>query len=339
MNRRHFLMGLTGLAGCSRGKPRLNVFNWSDYIGPTTIPRFEFEHNCEVKYMVYESNEEMLAKVFGGNSGWDVVFPSNYYVEPMAASDLLAPLDRSKLANLANLEPWLQQPKWDPQVRWSVPYMTGAAGIAFDKRRQPTPTRWADLWDERYKGRITMLDDAAEVLGAALKMLGMPLNSSDPAQLDRAKVELIKQKQLVRAYLNAEARDQLVAGDLLAIQTWATTASQAIEAAPHLDFVYPAEGFSIYSDCAVILRESTQQELAHQFLDYLLRPRVAAAIVTHSKTASANREARKMLPPVLRDNAVLYPPQEVLDRGEWFTPVPPVAQRLRDRLWTEIKSG
>jgi spermidine/putrescine-binding protein len=217
--------------------------------------------------------------------------------------------------------------------------MTGAAGIAFDKRREPRPTRWADLWDERYRGRITMLDDAAEVLGAALKKLGLPLNSTDPDQLARAKTELVAQKKLVRAYLNAEARDQLVAGDLLAIQTWATTASQAIEAAPHLDFAYPAEGFSIYSDCAVILRESDRQELAHQFLDYLLRPRVAAAIVTQSKTASPNAEARKMLPTALRDNQVLYPPQEVLDRGEWFAPVPPAAQRLRDRLWTEIKSA
>lgn len=339
MRRRTFFLGLSGLAGCTRGKRRLNVFNWSDYIGPNTVPRFEFEFDCEVRYHVYESNEEMLAKVFSGNSGWDVVFPSNYYVGPMAQTQLLAKLNHSKLGNINNLDARLRNPVWDKDLEWSVPYVWGAAGIAYTTKHEPAPARWADLWHESFKGRITMLDDAAETLGAALKKLGLPLNTADPEHLGKAKDELIRQKPLVRAYLNAEARDQLVAGDLLACQTWATTASQAIEAAKHLAFVFPAEGFSVYSDCAVILRESNEQELAHQFINYLLRAPVAAAIVNHSKTATANGAARAMLAPVLRDNQVLYPPESVLERGEWFAPLPPGAQQLRDRMWTEIKSA
>ncbi len=335
-----FFMGLSGLAGCSgRRKKRLNVFNWSDYVGPNTIARFEYDHDAEVKYLVYESNEEMLAKVFSGNSGWDVVFPSNYYVQPMAESHLLAPLDRSLLTNLGNLAEAFRAPGWDPKLEWCVPYMWGAAGIAYNKRVSPPPKAWADLWDKRFGGRMTMLDDAAEALGAALKMLGLPLNSPDAGHLDRAKRELIRQKPLVRAYLNAEARDQLVAGDLLASQLWATTTSQAMEASNSLEFVFPEEGFSVYADCAVILRESDQHELAHQFLDYLLRANVAASIVQHSKTATVNEAGRLLLPPALGKNPVLYPPAGILSRGEWFAPLPPAAQRLRDRLWTEIKSA
>lgn len=335
-----FFLGLTGLAGCTgRRKPRLNVFNWSDYVAPTTIPRFEHDLNVDVNYQVYESNEEMLAKVFSGNSGWDVVFPSNYYVQPMAQSNLLAPLDHSKLHTLDNLDERTRKPVWDPALKWCVPYMWGAAGIAYNRKVTPAPRAWKDLWDPKFHGRMTMLDDAAEALGAALLELGLPLNSPEAEHLERAKSELIRQKPLVRAYLNAEARDQLVAGDLLASQLWATTAAQAMLNSQDLAFVFPEEGFSVYADCAVILRESEQQELAHRFLAYLLEPHIAKTIVEHSRTATCNGKGRELLPPVLRDNSVLYPPPETLARGQWFEPLPPAAQRLRDRMWTEIKSA
>jgi spermidine/putrescine transport system substrate-binding protein len=185
-----------------------------------------------------------------------------------------------------------------------------------------------------------MLDDPAEVLGACLKKLGHSLNSTDPAELRRAQREAIAQKPLVRAYLNAEVRDQLVAGDVLAAQLWATTSQQAVDAAPDaLAYAFPEEGFALYVDCAVVLRESPRQELAQRFLDYLLRPEVASAVVEATRTATANAAARARLPESVRENPVLYPPDEILARGEWFAPMPPAAQRLRDRLWTEIKSA
>jgi spermidine/putrescine transport system substrate-binding protein len=149
----------------------------------------------------------------------------------------------------------------------------------------------------------------------------------------------VAQKPLLRAYLNAEVRDQLVSGDVLAAQLWSTTAQQAIDAAPGLAFAYPAEGFPFYCDCAVILRESRRTRLAHQFLDYLLRPRVSAQIVEATKTATANRAAQDLLPEAVRTNPVLYPPAAVFERGEWPRTIPPAAQRLRDRIWTEIKSA
>jgi len=340
MNRRTFLMGAAGMASCSRGVPRLNVYNWSDYVAPDTISNFEHEFGVRVRYGTYEGNQEMIAKVMSGNSGWDVVFPSADFIQPMRGLGLLQPLNHAWLTNLDSLDPMFRRPPWDPQLEWNVPYMHGATGIVYQKRLTPEPKAWANMWDEKLRGKITMLDDPPEVLGAALKKLGFSLNSGDPEELRRAQKEAIAQKRLLRAYLNAEVRDQLVAGDVAAAQAWAVTAGQAIAAAPDkLAFALPTEGFPRYADTTSILRESGRSELAHRFINYLLRPAVAAAIVAATQTATANAGARKLLPVELRENPVLYPPAEVLARGEWFEPVSSAAQRLRDRLWTEIKSS
>ncbi|MBI4875127.1 MAG: spermidine/putrescine ABC transporter substrate-binding protein [Acidobacteria bacterium] len=339
MNRRAFVLALPALAGCGRrGRPRLNVFNWSNYVAPDTVPRFEAEAGVGVRYAVYESNEELLARVMSGNSGWDLVFPSNYIVEPLREMNLLARLRQDWLPNLDNLDPRFRAPEWDPGLAWSVPYMWGGCGILYNRRLDPPPARWADLWNARLRGRVTMLDDPGEVLGACLQKLGFPLNSTDPGQLDAARREALAQKPILRAYLNAEVRDQAVAGDVLAAQMWATTAQQAMDASRELAFAYPAEGFSLYADTAVVLRESRRPELAHRFIDYLLRPQVGAAIVTASRTATTNRAALELLPETVRNSPTLYPSPKTLRRGEWQRALPPAAQRLRDRLWTEIKS-
>ena len=340
MNRRYFLIASAGAAGCSRDRrPRLNVFNWSAYIAPDTVPKFETEFGVRVRYGIYESNEEMLARVMGGNSGWDIVFPTDYLVRPMLANGLLASIHRESLPNMAQLEPRFQQPEWDPELKWSVPYMVTAAGIAYNRKLGPPPRAWADLWDERLRGRMTMLDDPFDTIGACLKKLGLSVNSSAAAELQRASAEAIRQKPLLRAYLNAEVRDQLVSGDVLAAHMWNTTAQQAMDSSSEVGFVYPVEGYAVYPDCSVILRESKRQELAHQFINFLLRPDIAAANALAARTTTTNAGARKILPPAFRDNPTLYPNADVVARGEWARTVDPGTQRLRDRLWTEIKSA
>ena len=185
-----------------------------------------------------------------------------------------------------------------------------------------------------------MLDDPEDMLGACLKKLGLPFSATTSrASWLAPQREAIAQKPLLRAYLNAEVRDQLVAGDVLAAQLWSTTAQQAIDAAPQLAFVYPEEGFPLYCDCAVILRESRRSRLAHQFLDFLLRPAVSAQIVQATRTATANGAARDLLPESVRRTQSLYPAPEVFERGEWPRALDPASQRLRDRIWTEIKSA
>lgn len=340
MNRRLFLMGAAGAAGCSR-RPirRLNVYNWSFYIAPDTIANFERESGAWIRYLTFESAEEMLAKVAAGNSGWDIVFPSNSFLPPMRDQELLAPLDHALLPNLANLEDRFKDPPWDPGLRFSVPYMHGATGIVYNRAIAPPPAGWRDFWQDRYGRRVTMMDDSAEVFAACLKKLGHSINSTGAAELAAAERQAIAAKPLLRAFISAEVRDQVVAGDVLMAQIWAQMGRLACNERADLQYVHPAEGFALYADNVVILRESGRVELAHEFLNYLLRPEVSAAIAQAVTTATPNAAARRLLPARVREDPILYPPPEVLARGEWFQALPAAGQRLRDRIWTEIKSA
>lgn len=340
MNRRTFLLSGAAAAACARSGPRLNVYNWSDYVAPDTIANFERESGIRVRYGTYESFQEMLSKVMSGNSGWDVIFPSADHIVPMHDMGLLAEIRHDWLPNLDALDAAFRRPPWDPDLRYSVPYMHGTTGVIYQRTVTPAPRAWADLWDERFAGKITMLDDPAEVLGVCLKMLGYSVNSGDPGELKRAQQEATRQKHLLRAYLNVEVRDQLVAGDVAAGQAWAVTAAQAIEAADgRLAYSLPVEGFARYADNVAILRESSRAGAAHKFINYLLRGDVAANIVKATRSATVNAAALKLLPAAEQSNPVLYPSADVLARGEWFTPLSAQSQRLRDRLWTEIKSS
>jgi spermidine/putrescine transport system substrate-binding protein len=334
-----FLLGLPGLSGCLReSQPRLNVFNWSAYVAEDTIPNFEREFGVRVRYAVYEGMEEMLARVMTGNSGWDVVFPTNYVVGPMRDMGLLARLDPKRLPNAVNLAPEFRNPVWDPELAWSIPYMWTGTGIVHH-RSSVQVDGWNALWSREWKGRMTMLNDPVDVFAACLQKLGKSMNTNSEADLRLAAREALEQKKLLRAYLNAEVRDQLVAGDVLAAQLWSTTAQQAMDGSQNLSFVFPREGFALYIDSSVILKESKRKELAHEFLNYLLRPKVAADIAVQARTACANAEARALLPEEVRKNPTLFPPSEVMARGEWAGTPSLEIQRLRDRLWTEIKSS
>lgn len=332
--------GLAGSACRPKRRARLNVWNWSGYVGPDTIANFEQEFGVDVRYAVYESNEEMLSRVMSGNSGWDVVFPTSYLLAPMREMGLVKRLDRRALRNLDQLAPAFRAPRWDPQLEWSVPYMWNATGICCSTRViGPGGGSWDLLWGRQVFGRATMLDDPVDVFAACLTTLGYSVNTSDGKQIREARDLAIERKRALRAFLNAEVRDQLVSGDVLAAQLWSTTAQQAMDASASLEFVYPAEGFPLYPDLCVVLQESERGELAHKFIDYLLRPEVAAGVVAAARTACANGGARRLLSPEILRLPTLFPSDDTLARGEWVLPSPPAVQRLRDRYWTEIKTA
>ena len=323
MRRRHFFLALSGLAGCTpNNKPRLNVINYSDYIAKETLLNFEKEFNVQLRYSaVIEGSEETIAKTMSGNSGWDVVFPENRLVNPMQEMRLLAPLDAKKLPNLTSLAPRFQQPAWDKDLRWSLPYLWSNCGILCPTA-QPIES-WQDLWNPSFKGKVTMLDEPSEVFAACLKILGHSINTNSVEQLKQAQKLAIEQKQILRAYLNTEVRDQVASGDVTAAQLWQGSAQLTIDQAPQLHFVHPKEGYSLYCDCVAILAESRRKDLAHDFLNYLYRPNVAAA----------NSKASRASSPCTTGN------EQVLEKGEWFETSSAPTQRLRDRLWTEIKSA
>ena len=342
MNRRVFLMsaGASALAACTSGKTRrLNVMNWGDYVAPQTIAMFEKEFSVRVRYATYENNEELFGKIMSGNSGWDVVFPTHNRIEPLRSLGLIAPLDQKRLST-GNLFARFQNPLWDPSLDWSVPYMWTTSGIAYNRSKFPfEPTSWADLWRAETRGKMTMLDDVDDVFGAALAKLGFLYNSPNADELRKAQRELIAQKPLVRAYISTEARDQMVAGDVLIAETFATTAQLAIDGNAALSYVLPKEPYAAYCDCAVILKESKRGDLAHEFLNFMLRPAISAEIAQTIRTATPNEKAFQLLPAETQGSKTLYPDALVLARAEWPLTLPPEIVRLRDRLWTEAKSA
>ncbi len=343
ISRRLFLAApAVALAGCRRRSAagEVTIYCWSDYIAPDTVAGFERETRLRVGYETFESEEEMLAKILAGGSAWDVVFPGNSFVGPMARRGLLAAIDRQRLSNLDNLEARFLDPPWDPGIRHSVPYMWGISGIVYNRKAVGRElTAWADLWDPALQGKITMLDDPNEVLGACLKKLGYSLNSIDERQLQAARAEAVRQKPVLRAYINAEVKPQLIAGDVWAAQLWSGDAYQAIVENRDLKYCFPAEGFALFADSAVILAQSRHANAAYRWIDYLLRPEVSAAIARATMFSTPNAGARRLLDPSLRDNPDLYPPPERLRNAEWFAEIPSQGQLLRDRIWTEIKAA
>lgn len=349
MNRRTFLRAAAGACGfvsaCKRDtRKRLNVLNWGDYIDPAVLARFERDAQVRVRYATYENNEEMLGKVMSGNSGWDVVFPTHNRVQPMRELELIAPLDSKRITGASDLAPGFRNPTWDPNLEWSIPYLWTTTGIAYNRKHYAAaaaaaPAAWADLWRESVRGKLTMLDDVDDVFGAALAKLGLPYASSVPEDLRRAQKEIVSQKPLVRAYLSSEARDQMVAGDVLVAQTFATTAQLAIDGNTDVSFIHPREEFAAYCDCAVILRESSRKELAHEFLSFLLKPDVSLQNARKIRTATPVSGALNLMTPEERANVTLYPSAETMKRASWPQSLPPEIVTLRDRLWTEAKSA
>ncbi len=319
------------------GKPVLNVYNWDDYIDEETIPEFEKQFGVTVNYDVYDSNESLLAKLQAGASGFDVVFPSDYMIKIMIQLDLLEPLDTSKIPNIANLDPGLLDQAFDPGNRYSLPYTWGTAGIGYraDKVTGPVES-WAIMFDPKYTGRIVMLDDVRETLGAALKYLGYPLNSTNPAELAQAKELLIHQKSIIKAYASAQAEQMLLSGDAWLVHNWSGDIYRVAAENSAIKYVIPKEGSSKFIDNCAIPKTAQNKELAHQFINFLLNAEVDARIHNQIQYLTANKAALPLLDEALRhtmetmsaESAAKLEYIEDLGRDT----------RLWDRIWTEIKA-
>ncbi len=316
----------------------LDVFIWSGYLPPETVKAFEARSGARVNVDLYDSLEALLAKLQAGNAGYDLVCPSNYAIEVLRAQGLLQRLDLSALPHLRNLDPAYLDRDFDPGNRHSVPYFTGTCGIGFRRSRVGTVDSWAALWDPRYAGRILMLDDPRETVGAALKRLGRSVNTSDEPTLREAQRLLLQQKPLVRAYDSGSFKDKLLAGDVWLAQGWNGEIARVMDLDPDLGYVVPKEGGTAFIDSLAIPRDARHPALAHAFIDFVMEAEVAAHICEAMRYTTPNRAALALLPSSVRNHPAIFPDRDTLGRAELLRDIGD-ATVLYDRLWTEVKAA
>lgn len=323
ISRRRFVAGTIGVAAVLPAAVRagfaqsqqVNVYNWDTYIGETTIEDFTEATGIAVRYDLYASNDELFAKLREGNPGYDVIFPSNDYVERMIAADMLLPLDHGKIPNTANIDPAFADPAFDPGRRFSLPYFWGTIGIGY-RLSKASPEGWKDIFDsDRYAGRISLLNDSS-IIQVALKYLGHSVNSRDPQEIDEAAEVLIKAKPNIKAFAPDTGQDLLISGEVDLAMEWNGDILQVMEEDDDLSYVVPVEGGLLWEDTMCIPRGGPNPDNAHTWINYILEAEVHGAIASYIKYALPNQAAMAYIPEEDRTNPAIYPPREVLERCE-----------------------
>jgi spermidine/putrescine transport system substrate-binding protein len=319
----------------------LYFLNWADYIPEELVRKFERETGAKVVLDTFESPEAMLAKLkAGADREFSLVVAPDYYVLQMAREGLVAPLDKGKLKNLANLDPFFQDPPYDPGLQHSVPYLWGTTGLAYREDLVKGPVdSYAVLFDPKAQvGPFLLLDEMRETIGAALRYLGYSVNATDPEALEKAKELLIAAKARSVGFAGGvEALNRILAGDAAASLAYSGDLLQARQEDKRLRYVIPKEGGTIWTDALVVLKRGPSQDLAYRFIDFLLRPENAAELAAYTRYATPVAQAIPLLPEEMRQDPAVFPPEEVRARLEYLKDLGPEIA-LYDRVWTEVKA-
>ena len=321
------------------GKGDLFLYIWSEYIPDQVLQDFTKETGIEVHLSTYDSNEAMYAKIKLAGDGYDLIVPSSDYVALMAQQNLLLPLDKSLLPNFANLAPrFLNQP-FDKGNTYSLPYMWGSTSIAVntDLLGDVKVESIADLWNPALKDKLLLPNDPREVFGLALRTLGYPGNETDPEHLAQAYDKLKSLIPMVRVFDSDSPKQAMLSGEVAVGVIWSGEAFVACAENPAIKWIYPPEGVSLWMDSLCIPKGAKNIKEAHAFLDYLMRPEVAALISQEMGYSTPNAKAMAVLPADVRDNPIVYPPDDVMQRGE-FQNYLGDAMKIYDDYWIKLKT-
>lgn len=339
------------LSGCQSGEENttssnvVNVFNWEDYIDPEVITLFEEETGIHVNYMCFTTVEDMIVQVEANPGSFDVCFPSDYIIQRMIAKDMLAEINFDNVPNSVQTMDHLLNPDYDPENKYSIPYMWGTVGILYNQAELPDPERsWHILWDEQYQSSIFMMDSIRDSMGVTLKYLGHSVNSTNIPALFAARDKLIEQKKLgvVKAYQVDETKDKMVAGEGLLAVMWSGDAMYSIDLNEDLDYFVPQEGSNVWVDGAVIPKTSRNKENAEKFINFLCRPDIAAMNWNYIWYSTPNKGAIEIIENELEydytNNHVLNPSQETLDTCEFFQDIDEEFLSVYEALWMDLKN-
>jgi putrescine transport system substrate-binding protein len=347
-----------GAAGADAEEKVLNVFTWPDYIAPDTIRNFERETGIKVNYDTYDSTEMAEARLLAGRTGYDVVVHAERYSARLIPIGVYRPLDKSKLPNLRHLDPWVMQ--WvaedDPGNRYGVPYLWGTTGFAYNKRlvAERMPDAPVTSGDMLFKPEVvkrfadcgvTFLDEPTDVIPMALLYLGRDPNSLDPKDLADVEKLLKGVRPYIRYFSSAKMLIDLPNEEVCIAMSWSGDYAQAMMRAQQvgrpvpLAYTTQKEGTLAWFDLWFIPADAPHPGNAHLFLNYLLRPDVAAPIVVETRYATPNRAALPLVPAEIRNDPAVFPPEEVRQALYKGRIRDPIIERLRSRLWSRVKTG
>ena len=354
-----FLSAVVLGLGMARAQDKVvNVYNWSDYVDPQILEDFRRETGIRVVYDTFDTNEILETKLLAGGSGYDVVVPTATFLSRQIKAGVFRKLDKTKLPNLKNAWDFVRSrlERYDPGNQYAVDYMWGTTGLGYNVRkiRERMADAPLDSWrlalDPDIVKRfadcgIYMLDAPEDVLPAVLVHLGLDPNSKKPEDIDRAVGHLARIRPYIRKFHSSEYINALANGDICLVIAYSGDVLQARKRAEEarngveIAYAIPKEGAQMWFDVMAVPQDAPHPDAAHAFIDYMLRPEVAARASNFIRYANGNVASQPLLDPELRNNPSVYPTEEVLTRLFTIDTFDPKLQRLVTRAWTRLKTG
>jgi spermidine/putrescine transport system substrate-binding protein len=332
-------LAAAALWGCGGSREALHVFTWADYIDPELLATFERAHHCRVVVDTFDSNEVMFAKLKAGARGYDIVMPSSYMAAVMQREGMLAPIDHAKVPNLAHIDPvYLRDLAIDKEMRYSVPYMLSNTGIAYRKSRvKDFQASWAMFDRADLAGRMTLLNDMRETLGGALKSIGCSLNTTNEAEIEKAKDVVLRWKKNIAKFESEQYKPGIASGEFLVVHGYNGDLLQVMGEEKDVGYAVPREGTSVACDDMVILKESPRAELAHAFINFLHEPPNAARNTETVEFLCPNAAAYPLLSEEVRSNPTVFLAEELRRKCEVIRDLGADNAKYT-RAWDEIKA-
>ena len=330
----------------SAAKTELYIFNCGDYIAETTVEKFEKAYpEYDVIYEVFETNEAMYQKLVSSNIPYDVLIPSDYMIERLIKEDRLKEIDMTKLENYKYIGEAYKNTNYDPENKYSIPYMWGTLGILYNKEKvKETVDSWSILWNEKYSGQILMLDSMRDSMAVALKKLGYDLNTTNQAEIDAAAKALVEQKPLVAEYGVDVLKDKMIqgsysftvaySGDALYMQNQNAELNGGETV---LEYVIPKEGSNFWIDAMCIPKTSKNTEGAMKFIDFMCSTEIAFDNVEYIEYSTPHTEALKELGEDYINNNIYNPSTEILANCDPFSYLEPDVQESYNKAWESVR--
>lgn len=342
-------ISVTGLAGCSKERGAtvstgeegaLNFYNWDTYIGETTLDDFKEVSGISVKMDLFDSNDVLFAKFRAGNPGYDVIVPSNDFVERMIQAKMLSEIDHSLIPNLSNIEPAFLDSQYDPGAKFSVPYTWLALGIGYRKSKFTTPPdSWKMLFDsDEHAGRIAVLSEAGDMFRLHAKYLGKSVNDLTPDDIKRIEAMMIKQKPHIKKFHEDDGQDLLAKGDVDLVLEYNGDIAQIMVEDDDIGFVIPKEGSQLNADTLCIPVGAPHPKNAHAFINYILDAEVGKKITETILYPTPNGAAKALMPEDYKSNPAIFPPADVLAKCE-YAKFNAELQPLYEEAFTRVRAS